>query len=149
MRKTEVYNTQLRFNDKTQRFIERITAYLQVTLSIMILRRGKVSPSDQVAYQGLHMTACTGCGPGCAPPGATAPLLRDWLSSLQLRLDLSICSLCCICGKLPEFWVQQFRQVGVTVEDMDCCTKSVTRWHASWPRLVCGSSAETRWRQAL
>ena len=44
------------------------------------------------------MAALTGCGPGCALMGATALLLllRDWLSSLQLKLDLRLRSLCWI-----------------------------------------------------
>lgn len=48
-------------------------------------------------YQGLHMAALTACGPDCARLGATAPLLpRDWLSGLELKLDLRLRSLCWI-----------------------------------------------------
>lgn len=53
-------------------------------------------------YQGLHMAALTACGPGCARLGAGAPLLRDWLSSLELKLDFRLWILCWICGKVLE-----------------------------------------------
>ena len=91
------------------------------------------------------MAAPAPCAPGCAPP------LRGCSSALELELkvDLRLCSLCWMCGNVLEAWAQQLRQVGVTAADRDCWTKSWTRWHASRPRLVLGSRAVTRCRQAL
>lgn len=86
------------------------------------------------------------CGPGWARLRAWPP---DWLSSLELKLYLRLWSLCWIRGKALEFWTQQLRQVGVMVAAIDCWTKLFTCWRASCPRLVLGSRAETRWRQAL
>lgn len=109
-------------------------AYLQVTLSHTLPTYDTtVFPSDlwQV-YQGLHMAALTACGPGRTRLWADEwLLLRDWLSSLELRLYLRLWSFCWIWGKVLELCAQQLRQVGVTGAVMDCWTKLFTRWHAS------------------
>jgi len=72
------------------------------------------------------MASPTACGADCARHGAAAPL-RDWLSILELKLDLRLWSFCCISGKVLELCAQQLKQAGLTVADMDCWTNSLTR----------------------
>lgn len=97
----------------------------------------KRARSVHLIYQGLHMAELTACGSCCARLGATAlllllPLLRDWISSLEVKLDLRLWILCWICGKALELCAQQLRQVGVTLAaDVDCWMNSFMRWHAS------------------